>query len=512
MAKEIVYDEEALKRIKDGVEAVYKVAKAAYGPMSGNVLLHRNWGAPTISHDGVTNVREVEPKDLISNMAASVIKQAAEKSNQTVGDGTSAVSILASEIYFEAIKRTVHGNNPLQISKQILVEADLVAKEVMKQAKPLTDDLMKHVATISAGDEAIGDMLADTLQKVGVDGGVLVEKYPGYGIYNDIVEGFYFQKGFTYVNLINNYAQLKAEYHNIAIMVTDKRLSTVAEIAPVLEKIASNKITELVIIGEVIDDASAVLALNKQKGVITTTVVQPPSVAGNQLLFLEDIAVMIGAQVYQQGSNPTDFTLDMLGQADKITSTEHATTIIGGRGDEELVKNRIAELKLQLKEQTHAISIDAIKQRLAKLTGKVAVIKVGGAIETQTDETKLRVEDAVAALQSAMKDGIVPGGGVTLLRLSTLKGLDLLQKPLSKLFNHLIASVGSEGLAAKVLQAPEWTGFNLKKLTDEPIDLLEAGIVDPAKVIEQVVINAASVAAGLVSTSVAIATMPDDPK
>lgn len=512
--REIIYGEEALKRIKEGVTTVYEVAKAAYGPMSGNALLQRNWGAPTISHDGVTNVREVVLKDPTANMAADVIKQASEKSNQTVGDGTSAVAILAAEIYFEAIKRTAHGNNPLQISKQIIKEANLVSEAVGKLSKPLTDDLMKHVATISAGDEAIGQMLADTLQKVGTDGGVLVEKYPGYGIYNDIVEGFYFQRGFTYVNLINNYAQLKAEYHNIAILVTDKRMSTVAEIAPILDKIAGSKITELVIIGEIIDDAAAVLALNKTKGVITTTVIAPPSVAGNQLLFLEDIACMVGAKVYQQGSNPTDFTIEMLGQADKLTATEHATTIIGGRGDQEEIQNRISELKLQLKEQTFHISIDAIKQRLSKLTGKVAVIKVGGAVDTEVEETKLRVDDAVAALQAAMKHGIVPGGGVTLLRLSTLPELDILAKPLKKLFNHLVSSTdeNAEARAAQVLQANDWYGFDLKNLTDEPIDLMKAGVVDPTKVIQEVLTNASSVSAGLVSTSVSISNLPDDPK
>lgn len=511
--KIVSYDLDALQAIRNGVESVFKVAKAAYGPLSGNVLLQRNWGAPTISHDGVTNVREVFLKDAVSDMAAQTIKQAAEKSNQTVGDGTSAVSILAAEIYFEAIKRTAHGNNPLQVSKQITTEATLVAEAVMKQSKPLTDDLMHHVATISAGDEAIGAMIADTLKKVGTDGGVLVEKYPGYGIYNDIVEGFYFQRGFTYVNLINNYAQLKAEYHNIAIMVTDKRLSTVAEIAPILDKIAGNKITELVIIGEVIDDAAAVLAVNKTQGKITTTVVGVPTIAGSQTLFLEDIAVMIGAQVLQQGANSQDFKLEMLGQADKIVSTEHSTTIIGGRGDEEEVRNRIAELKLQLKDQTHHISIDAIKQRLSKLTGKVAVIKVGGALETEVEETKLRVDDAVAALQSAMKDGIVPGGGVTLLRLSELTGVDILKKPLTRLFYHLLSSAdeNAEGRAAEVLNSKDkWSGFNLKNLEDGLVNLLDAGVVDPAKVIEQVVVNAASVSAGLVSTSVAIATEPEE--
>ncbi len=513
--KIISYDLDALQAIRTGVEAVYKVAKAAYGPLSGNVLLQRNWGAPTISHDGVTNVREVFLKNAISDMAAQVIKQAAEKSNQTVGDGTSAVSILASEIYFEAIKRTAHGDNPLQVSKQITKEAELIAKAVMEQAEPLTDDLMEHVATISAGDEAIGQMIADTLKKVGTDGGVLVEKYPGYGIYNDIVEGFYFQRGFTYVNLINNYAQLKAEYHNIAIFVTDKRLSTVAEIAPILDKIAGNKITELVIIGEVIDDAAAVLAVNKTQGKITTTVIGVPMIAGSQTLFLEDIAVMIGAQVMQQGASSQDFKLEMLGQADKIVSTEHSTTIIGGRGDEEEVRNRIAELKLQLKQQTHHISIDAIKQRLSKLTGKVAVIKVGGVIDTETEETKLRVDDAVNALQAAMREGVVPGGGVTLLRLSQREDIDLLRKPLSRLFYHLLSSAdeNAEGRAAEVLASKgKWKGFNLRHLEDGLVNLLDAGVIDPAAVIREVVSNAASVAAGLVSTSVAIANEPEEKK
>jgi len=498
--KTVLFEEESQAKIRAGAEKVYQVAKAAYGARAGNVLFEKSWGDPILSRDGVTNVREVYLDDPAENMAARIIVQASQKNNQTVGDGTSAVVILAYHLLKEAQRKIGTGINRMIIAKELEAEALRICKYIDVIKKDVVEDAVEQVAAISAGDEALGQLIADTIQEVGLDGGVTVEEYQGLGVQNEIVDGFYFQKGFTDVNLINNYSLLKSEFTDVPILITEKRLSTVSDIAPLLDKIVGNNVRNLVIIGEVVDDALGVLLLNKIKGNITVTVVEPPVYGGNRTLFLEDVAIMTGGTVLLNGTNTQDFNKDFLGYAEKIIINEFSTTIIGADGEKGNVAKRIADLKSQLAEATHPITIEAIKGRLSKLTGKIAIIRVGGATEVEMKESKLRVEDAVCAVQSAIRDGVVPGGGVALAKAPS--DWQSFKQPFMELMDN--AGENPHEYLAKILAADDWMGYDLRNLTKEPYDMLEIGIIDPAQVIKEVVTNAVSVASRLITTTAMI--------
>lgn len=494
----VLFRDEAQAKIMSGAKKVYEVAKAAYGSGGGNVLLMKPWGNPVLSRDGVTNVRDIYLKDKAEDQAARIIVQASDKNNQTVGDGTTAVVILAYHILKYA-QRQVEGAgfHPMEVSREIKKASYEIVERIEALKKDVDPSVLKQVATISAGDEALGEMIADTIERVGKDGGVLVEAHPGLEITNDIVDGFYFKRGFGQVKLINNFDEMKAEYANVPILMTERRISTASEIAPILEKILASNLTrkELVIVGEVAEEAIMVLAQNRDKIIVTP--VEPPVFAGNRTLFLEDLAAFTGGQVYLSGGDP--FDLDMLGMAEKVVITEHNTTIIGGNGEEAEINSRVEKLRAQLKEADHPTTISAIRNRLSLLTGKIATIRVGGATELEQKEAKLRVDDAVCAVQAALEDGIVPGGGVTLAR---IKGT-YLDEVLTQPFQQLVDNAGANpaNLLSKVEEAKDWYGFNLRNITDKPVNLYKEGILDPAKVVKQTVINACSIAASLITTN-----------
>lgn len=498
--KTVLFEEESQAKIRAGAEKVYQVAKAAYGPKAGNVLFEKSWGDPILSRDGVTNVREVYLDDPAENMAARIIVQASQKNNQTVGDGTSAVVVLAYHLLKEAQRKIGTGINRMVVAKELETEATKICEYIDSIKQDVTPELVQKVAAISAGDEALGYLIADTINTVGLDGGVTVEEHQGLGVHNEIVDGFYFQKGFTDINLINNYSLLKSEFTEVPILITEKRLSTVSDIAPLLDKLVGANIRNLVIIGDIVDDALGVLLLNKIKGNITATVVDAPVYGGNRTLFLEDVAIMTGGKVLLTGTDAKEFDKDYLGYAEKVIITEHSTTIIGADGEKDNVVKRIEDLKSQLAEATHPITIEAIKGRLSKLTGKIAIIRVGGATEVEMKEAKLRVEDAVCAVQSAIRDGIVPGGGVALARAQT--GWKSFREPFMELVDN--AGENPHEYLAKTLAAKKWHGYNLRDLTAEPVNLLESGVIDPAQVIKEVVTNAVSVVSRLITTTAMI--------
>lgn len=495
----VVFGDELQNRISKGVEQIYQVAEAAYGPKAGTVVIEQPYGDPLVSRDGVTNVEKVVLKDPIENQAAAIIKQASKKSNKKVGDGTTAVVILAYYLYKEARKLITGGHNQMEVARKLRETALDAIKQIDKMKKPVDDKLLRHVANISAGDQAIGEMIADVIQEVGLDGGVTLEDFAGVGIYNEIVDGFYFRKGFTNINLVTDPTNLESRHSNVHILITEKKLTTATDVAPILEKIVSNGIRELVIVGDVGEEALGVLLLNRLKGIITTTVVDAPVFDSMRSLFLEDLAIVTDGRVLLPGANASDFELEWLGAAGKVIVNEFSTTILDGDGDTSKIHSRIDELHAQLSEAESEVTIEALRNRLSRLTGKVAIVRVGGATEAEQGEVKLRVQDAICAVQAAIKDGIVPGGGVTLARIKPVAFSEAFSAPFKTLLSN--AGHNPEKAIGEALRRSTWYGFDLKveDFDYKPIDLLKAGVVDPSSVMKEVVLNACSVVAQLVT-------------
>lgn len=501
--RSVVYGDELQTKLASGVEKLYKVAETAYGPKSGNVAIEMPYGDPTVSHDGVTNVEKVFLKDPVENMAAAILKQASKKSNKKVGDGTTGVVILSYYLYKEARKLIANGYNEMEIARKLRETATDAVKQIDKMKKPTDSELLAYVAKISAGDEAIGEMIADVIEEIGIDGGVTIEDFAGVGIYNEIVDGFYFRKGFTNVNLTTDPTNLESKHNNVRIFITEKKLTTTTDIAPILEKIVKEGIKDLVIVGDVGEEALNVLFLNRLKGIITVTVVDAPVFDAMRSLFLEDLAAVTDGTVFMSGANGGDFEVDMLGAAGKVIVNENSTTILDGDGDTEDLSKRVKELRAQLKEAESEVTVEALKNRLSRLSGKVAIIRVGGTVESEQAEIKLRVQDAICAVQAAIKDGIVPGGGVALARIKPLAFEKAFQEP----FKVLLANSGNDApgdVLSKVLRKSLWYGIDLKGDSYEPVDLFKAGVIDPTWVIKEVIVNACSVVAQLVTLKATI--------
>lgn len=508
-SKIITYGDELHKKISQGVEEVYQVAKAAYGPGSGTAILELSYGDPLISRDGVTNVEKTYLEDGLENAAARIIIQASKKNNRKVGDGTTAVVILAYHLYKEARKLIASGFNKMEVARQLQDNANAVIKKIDAQKKDVDETLLKHVAVVSAGDEAIGHMIADVIGEVGTDGGVTVEDFAGTGIYNEIVDGFYFRKGFTNINLINDPSNLESRHQDIDIFITEKKMATTADIAPILDNIviAGGKGKELLLIGDVSEEVLGVLLLNRMRGVINVTVADMPVYGPMRSLALEDLALVTGGKVYVPGANAADFELSMLGGAKQVVVNEFSTTIIAGEGVAEDIQTRITELREQLDEAESPGTVEALKERLTRLTGKVAIVRVGSATEVEQGEVKLRVQDAVCAVQAAIKDGIVPGGGVALIRaVASGTAIDAKDLAYTAPFRQLVENAGYNVDRAlwRLLESEDpWAGYDLRKNL-KLINLLEAGIVDPTSVVKETVRNAASVVSKLVPVAVGI--------
>ncbi|MDE1829391.1 MAG: hypothetical protein KGI25_03610 [Thaumarchaeota archaeon] len=491
--------DEYQKKVAFAAETIYQMAKAGYGPMAGNAVLGFKHGPPMLSRDGVTNIKELRSEDPFEDDIIATIRQVSEKNNIKVGDGTTAVTILAYHLLMAAQRMEIKGINPMEIARK-LKEAEIIAlKHIDKLKKPIGETTPQDIATVSAGDSALGQMIADLVIEVGKDGGVLVEAYEGLGVHNQLVDGFYFRKGYKETKLINDEAANQSNHYNVPILISAKPFNTEVDIAPVLDLILKGGYKEVVIIGEVSNAALETLLKTKASGILMGVPIDPPYAAGGTQLFLSDVAVMTGAQVY----NGINFSTEMLGQADEVLVNGYSTTILGGKGDKKDIDKRIESLQEQLKTETNQQSIQFIKDRLGRLSGKMAIIQVGGAIEFERDEKMLRVQDAVCAVQSALKDGIVPGGGVTLARVKGTEFDDAFKQPFKQLANN--AGLNADGLLAQIEAAGAWKGFNLREMSNAPIDMLRSGVIDPSLVIKEVVTNAVSVASGLITASAAIA-------
>ncbi len=526
MAKKVFYDAEAREKVLGGAKALYDAVKVTFGPKGRNVIIDKSYGTPTITHDGVTVAEAIDlgkedDYTLGYDMGAKLIKTAAQKLNKVAGDGTTTVTVLTYNIIAEANKLIAAGHNPMDLRKGIEAAGAEIIKGINKTAEKIDGDSQKiaEVATISAGDAEIGKLIADVIEKIGKDGVVTVEQGQGLEMQSEITEGFTYDKGFASAFFITDTNRQEATFDKPEILITDKKISAVNDIVPFLEKMAQTGRKDLVIIAEEVEgEALSVLVLNKLKGVFNTLVLKAPSFGDRRKEIMEDIAILTGATVVSadKGMSLENSGLEVLGSAHKIIATKDETTIIKGAGKPAAVKARIAQIEAQAEASTSDYETGEFNKRAAALKGRVAVIKVGGATETEIDEKKYRVDDAVAATKAALDEGIVPGGGVTLVNLSKkLKddnaGATILKNALKAPFTQIMENAGlnSQALLAQVEAAKDGQGINVMSPENGLIDLKQEGIIDPARVTREAVQNAVSIAATTITMGALIVDLPE---
>lgn len=526
MSKKIFYNEDARERVLGGAKALYDAVKVTFGPKGRNVVIDKGYGAPTITHDGVTVAEAVDlPKEdddtLGYEIGAKLIKGAAQKLNKAAGDGTTTVTVLTYNILAEANKLIAAGMNPMDLRKGIESAGADIIKGINNTAEQVAGDDKKiaEVATISAGDAEIGKLIADIIAKIGKDGVVTVEAGQGLEMQSEITEGFTYDKGFSSPFFITDTNRQEATFDKPEILLTTEKISAVNDIVPFLEKMAQTGRKDLVIIAEEVEgEALSVLVLNKLKGVFNTLVLKAPAFGDNRKQIMEDIATLTGATVVNKdkGMSLETAELDVLGSARKIIATKDQTTIISGNGDKKAVSARIDEIKAQANASTSDYEKEQFNKRIAALAGRVAVIKVGGATETEIDEKKYRVDDAVAATKAALDEGIVPGGGVTLVNLSkNIKddnaGATILKRALKAPFIQIMENAGlnSQALLAQVETAKDGQGINVMTPEKGLIDMKKAGVIDPARVTREAVQNAVSIAATAITMGALMVELPE---
>lgn len=522
MAKQISFNEDARHALKRGVDKLANAVKVTLGPKGRNVILDRGYGAPTVTKDGVTVAKEIELEDKFENLGAELVKEVASKTNDVAGDGTTTATVLAQSLIAEGLRNVTAGTNPQALRRGIEKGVDALVAEIKKIATPIKGDEIKQVASISANDAEIGATIAEAMKKVGENGVITVEEGQSFGIEVEVVEGMQFDKGYIAPYMITNTERMEAEYHDAHILITDKKISSIQEILPVLEKVAQSGKKELILIAEDVDgEALTTLIVNKLRGTFSTLAIKAPGFGDRRKAMLEDIAVLTGGKVITEelGLKLESTELSDLGRATKVVSNKENTTIVGGHGDKKLIEDRVLAIKKQIEMTESEFEVEKLQERMAKLAGGVAVIKVGAATETEMKEKKHRIEDAVAATKAAVEEGIVPGGGVALVRaasslgqLSVDKdeqvGLDILRRALEEPMRMIAQNAGKDGsvVVERVKHETGSVGYNAA--TDVYEDLVKAGVIDPAKVTRSALQNAASIAIMIITTECAITDIP----
>ena len=527
MAKKVFYEADARERVLAGAKELYDAVKVTMGPKGRNVVISKSYGGPTVTHDGVTVAKAIDIADkddetLGRSVGADLVRQAASKTNDTVGDGTTTSTVLTYRILKEANKLIAAGHNPMDLKKDLDKAAESTLAQIEKSVTKIAGkkDKIAEVATVSAGDAEIGSLIADVIEAVGQDGTVTVEQGQTLGIDKEIVEGFKVDKGYVSAYMSTDMARMEAAYEKPLILVTDKKISSIQEILPLIEKIAQGGKKELVIFAEDVDgEALATLILNKLKGVFSALAIKAPSFGDRRKEILADIATLTGATVIsdEQGLTFESAGLEVLGSARKVIASKDNTTIIEGYGAAKDIKERMATIKAQAENAKSDFDREKLEERLAAMAGKVAVIKVGGATETEIEEKKYRVDDAVAATKAAVAEGIVAGGGVTLVDLSrSLKddsvGAKILKEALLQPFRQLMLNAGlnSEAKLAEVLaSSKQGMGFDVND-SEKLVDMKSAGIIDPAKVTKEAITNAVSIAGTAMTMGSLIVDIPED--
>ena len=526
MAKQIIYGEEARKALQSGIDKLSNTVKITLGPKGRNVVLDRKYGAPLITNDGVTIAKEVELEDAFENMGAQLVKEVAPKPNDVAGDGTTAATLLAQALVREGMKNVAAGANPMVVKKGMQMAVDAAVKAIKANAQPVKSSSdIARIATISAADEFVGKLIADAMEKVTADGVITIEESKTSETYSDVVEGMQFDRGYISPYMVTDTDKMEAVIDDAYILITDKKISSIQEVLPLLEKILQAG-SKLVIIAEDVEgEALSTILVNKLRGTFTCVCVKAPGFGDRRKEMLQDIAILTGGQVITSdlGLELKDTDIPMLGRAKQVKITKETTTIVDGAGDKDSIKARVSQIKSQIEDTTSEFDREKLQERLAKLAGGVAVIRVGAATETEMKEKKLRIEDALAATKAAVEEGCVAGGGVALLNAipeveklldtddADLKtGVNIVVKAIEEPVRQIARNAGLEGSVIVneiVNKNKKGYGFDFGK--EEYVDMFKQGILDPAKVTRSALQNAASVAAMVLTTESLVTDIPD---
>jgi chaperonin GroEL len=527
MAKQIIYGEESRQAILRGVNALANAVKVTLGPKGRNVVLDKKFGSPTITKDGVTVAKEIDLKDPLENMGAQMVREVASKTSDTAGDGTTTATVLAQAIYREGARNVVAGANPMELKRGIEKAVEAIVEEIKKLSRPVSGNMVAQVGMISANsDETIGKIIAEAMEKVGKDGVITVEESRTLETTLDVVEGMQFDRGYLSAYFVTDPERMEVVLENPVILIHEKKISSMKDLLPVLEQVARLGRPLLIIAEDVDGEALATLVVNKLRGTLQAAAVKAPGFGDRRKAMLEDIATLTGGKAITEdlGLKLEGIKLEDLGKAKKVTIDKDNTTIIEGGGASSAIEGRVKQIRTQVEDTTSDYDREKLQERLAKLVGGVAVIKVGAATETEMKEKKARVEDAMHATKAAVEEGIVPGGGVALLRggkaLDKLKlegdqkvGLEIIRRAIEEPMRHIATNAGAEGsiVVAKVKEAknPD-EGFNAA--TEVYEDLVKAGVIDPAKVVRNALQNAASIASLLLTTEALVSEIPEEKK
>ncbi len=524
MAKSIILGEDARRKMQKGVDILADTVKVTLGPKGRNVVLDKKFGSPLITIDGVTIAREIELEDPYENMGAQLVKEVATKTNDVAGDGTTTATLLAQAIIREGLKNVTAGANPMLIRNGIKLAVDKAVEEIKKISRPVEgkEDIAR-VAAISAADEEIGTLISDAMERVGNEGVITVEESKSMGTELDVVEGMQFDRGYVSAYMVTDTDKMEAVLDNPYILITDKKISNIQEILPVLEQVVQQGRKLLIIAEDVEGEAMATLIVNKLKGTFICVGVKAPGFGDRRKEMLQDIAILTGGEVISEelGKDLKEATLDMLGVAESVKVSKENTTIVNGRGDKQSIKDRVAQIRRQIEDTTSDFDREKLQERLAKLAGGVAVVKVGAATETELKEKKLRIEDALAATKAAVEEGIVPGGGTAYVDVidavgalvmddvDAQVGINIVKRALEEPLRQIVANAGLEGsvVIEKVKNSEVGVGFDA--LREQYVNMIKAGIVDPTKVTRSALQNAASVASTFLTTEAVVADIPE---
>ena len=526
MAKDIFYGEDARRKLQAGVDKLADTVKITLGPKGRNVLINKSYGSPLITNDGVTIAREIELEDSVENMGAQLVKEVATKTNDVAGDGTTTATLLAQAIIREGFKNLAAGANPMVLKKGIQGAVDVAVDEIIKNAHPVeTKESIAQVAAVSAGDETIGSLIAEAMEKVGKDGVITVEESKSMGTDLDVVEGMQFDRGYLSAYMATDTDKMEAVQENPLILLTDKKITNIQDLLPILEQIAKQGRKLLIVAEDIEGEALATLVLNKLRGVLDVVAVKAPGFGDRRKAMMEDIAILTGGTVISEevGYDLKEATIDLLGSAATVKVNKENTVIVGGAGEKADIEARIGAIKKQIEETDSDFDKEKLAERLAKLSGGVAVIKVGAATETELKERKLRIEDALNATKAAVEEGIVAGGGVALCNAipavaayaetqegDAKTGAKIIVRVLEEPVRQIAENAGFEGsvVVAEVKNQKEGWGFN--GATEEYVDMVKAGIVDPVKVTRSAIQNAASASAMLLTTEAGIVDIKEE--
>ncbi len=529
MAKQIYFNEDARRALKRGIDTLADAVKTTLGPKGRNVALDKKWGAPTVTHDGVTVAKEIELEDPFENMGAQLLKEAATKTNDVAGDGTTTATVLAQAITNEGLKNIAAGANAMLLKRGISMAASKVIEAVDEMSIPVEGrENVANVASISAADAEIGNLIAEVMEKVGKDGVITVEESKGLKFETSYVEGMQFDRGYISPYFITDADTMEANLENPKILIYDKKISAAQDLVPLLEKLVQTGRRELVIIAEDVDgEALATLVLNKLRGTFSVLAIKAPGFGDRRKAMLQDIAILTGGEVISEevGKKLESATLEDLGSAEKVTSTKDDTTIVGGAGSNEAIQGRIKQIRAEIENSTSDYDTEKLQERLAKLAGGVAIIGVGAATEVELKEKKHRVEDALSATRAAVEEGVVPGGGVTLIKAAKAiadlsdensdinTGINIVRRALEEPMRGLAENAGYDGavVVEEIRRRNTGNGSNVgfNVMSEEYEDMIKAGIIDPAKVTKSAISNASSIAGMILTTEALITDIPE---